>query len=300
VSNIIRVQADTNYLYGMVTVGAAFYQLKNNLLSLYDEREAVAIAHELLEHITGMGKTDRLIYKDRALDADQLASYKKAIPLLQAGVPLQQVTGNAWFMGRRYYVNQHVLIPRPETEELVQWIQESVPRASSLAILDIGTGSGCIPISLKMGLPAVQVTSCDISSEALKVAHANALSLKADVDLLLLDFLDTDARSKLGKYDIIVSNPPYIPASEADQLHTNVRDHEPALALFVPDSDALVFYRAIADFGKGHLRAGGSIFCELDAGHAEATKSLFEEAGYKNMELRKDIHGNQRMLRAGF
>ncbi len=282
----------------MYTISSSFYHLKNSLITLYDEREAAAIAHEILGHITGLTKTERLIEKDKALDEKKLEEYEKALAQLAKGVPLQYVTGVAWFMGFQFIVSRHVLIPRPETEELVQWIVDDCKNKPGVSIIDIGTGSGCIPISLKKLLPAATVTSGDVSPEAIDVARKNAAALSADIEIVLLNFLDYYTHNRLGNYDIIVSNPPYIPQSEKEKLHVNVRDNEPSLALFVADNDPLIFYRALAIFGKGHLKDNGYIYCELDADNAQKTKILFENEGYKNVELKKDIHGNERMLRA--
>lgn len=278
----------------LLSYSQAFYELKNKLHSLYDEREAAAIAHEILQHITGLDRTRRLLQKETTFTGGQQEQYDKAVASLLTGKPLQYVTGHAWFLGREFVVNEHVLIPRPETEELVQWVIQD--RSSASQILDIGTGSGCVPISLKLALPSAHVTSCDISTGALSVAKENARHLGADVLFRQLDFLDPLQWSELGKYDVIVSNPPYIPVSDKERIHTNVKDHEPGIALFVPDNDALLFYRAIAAFGKEHLNANGYIYCELDAMHAFECKDLFEMQGYTDVEVRKDMHGNWRML----
>ncbi len=283
----------------MLTYREAFYQLKTNLQPLYDEREAASVAHELLYHITSLDKTQRLLQKETRFSEDQQKQYEHAMDALTVGVPLQYVTHTAWFLAREYYVNEHVLIPRPETEELVLWIIENTkPRNQKLRVLDIGTGSGCIAISLKLAIGQAEVTSCDVSYDAIEVARRNSKKLNASVELLQIDFLDTTLHTKLGTYDVIVSNPPYIPVAERERLHTNVKDHEPGLALFVPDNDALVFYRAIASFGRQHLNTNGYIYCELDSGHAMECKALFEETGYKSVEIRKDMHGNWRMLSA--
>lgn len=285
----------------MLTYSQAFYQLKEQLQQLYDANEAAAISHMFMEYITGLGKLERLDKKDVLLTSKQQDIYDIRSKELVRGKPVQYVTGKAWFLGREFSVNENVLIPRPETEELVQWIaSETKDQGSKIKnILDIGTGSGCIPVSLKLALPEVVITSCDISNEALNVARTNANKLNAIVDFVQLDFLDTGQHNKLETFDVIVSNPPYIPAEEKGRLHSNVKDYEPALALFVPDNDALVFYRAIALFGKQHLAANGYIYCELDAAHAEECKVLLEDAGYKNVELKMDMYGNWRMLKAG-
>ncbi len=285
----------------LITYGQAFYDLRDRLQPLYDEREAAALAHEILYFVTGLDKTQRLLHKEKSFNAGQQEQYDKAAAELIKGKPLQYITGAAWFLGRGFHVNEHVLIPRPETEELVHWIitdHRANGNGHPIQMLDIGTGSGCIPVSLKLAIPDALVTSCDVSEDALKVAARNAEAFYASVTFDQLDFLDSAQHHKLASYDIIVSNPPYIPNPEKERLHTNVRDHEPSLALFVPDDDALVFYRAIATFGNKHLNTNGYIYCELDAGHAQECKELFEQAGYSDVLLRKDMSDNWRMLRA--
>jgi len=285
----------------MLTCNEAFYELKSKLQPLYDEREAAAIAHDLLYHITGMDKIKRLIEKDTCLSETQQREYERSLEALLQGAPIQYVTGEAWFMGRMFQVNKHVLIPRPETEELVQWmIDDHKNKSGHIQILDVGTGSGCIPISLKSALPEIEITSVDISSDALDVAKENAKRAGTSIQFLKLDILDTREHNKLGVFDVIVSNPPYIPQSDKHAMHTNVKDQEPAIALFVPDHDPLLFYKAIAALGKGHLNQNGYIYCELDANHGAVCKALFEQAGYDNVALRKDMHGNWRMIRASF
>lgn len=288
----------------MPSYNDAFYELRSKLQPLYDEREAAAIAHEVLDHITGLDRTQRLLQKLTDLTTPQYEQYEDALKALSRGAPVQHVTHTAWFMNRGFFVNNNVLIPRPETEELVQWIVREIPDPKSglpdatVNILDIGTGSGCIAVSLKLAVPEARITACDISREALIVARQNAKKLAADIAFVQLDFLEGHQQQTLPDFNIIVSNPPYIPSFEKEKLHANVRDYEPGIALFVPDDDALVFYSAIALFGKSHLQPGGRIYCELDAAHAEDCRDLFEDAGYKDVELKKDMFGNWRMLRA--
>jgi len=284
----------------MLTYNQAYYELVNKLRSLYDEREATAIAHEVLQFITGLDKIRRLMDKNLQLTESQQVQFDSMLAALLKCKPLQYVLGHAWFMNREYMVNEQVLIPRPETEELVQWIiDEWKNEKTTFSILDIGTGSGCIPISLKLALPTANISSWDVSSGAINVAKENAKALGASIEFSELDFLQESEWAKLGTYDIIVSNPPYITISEKDDLHSNVTDYEPSLALFVSNSDPLQFYKAIAQFGLYHLNPGGDIYCELHRDYAEKAKNLFEERGYKNVEMRKDIHGNWRMLKAG-
>lgn len=282
----------------MISYNQAYYDLRTQLQPLYDEGEATTLAHEALNHITDLDKLQRITEKNTLLTVQQMEQYNIIAQKLVAGMPWQYITGVSWFMGRQFRVNDQVLIPRPETEELVDWIKQDNHIRTAISILDIGTGSGCIPISLKLEMPGTEVTTCDISSGALRVATENAQDMQAAVQFLQLDFLDEATWNELGTYDVIVSNPPYITEREKDSMHINVKNHEPSTALFVPDDDALVFYRKIADFGKEHLNAGGAIYCELNRDFAMATKEMFEIKGYSRVEVKEDMHGNLRMLKA--
>jgi release factor glutamine methyltransferase len=300
--NIYRYRLQWFYLYAMPTLSRAFYELKASLLSLYDEREAAAISHELLQHITGLDKTQRLIRKDDSLSPEQQGLFQVASDKLAKGCPIQYITGCAWFLGREYMVNESVLIPRPETEELVQWALHDLHLSglTGPTILDIGTGSGCIPISLKLALPLSEVSSCDISKDALAIADSNAQRLSAhDIRFINADVLSPAIVTQLAGYDVIISNPPYIPVSLSATMHINVKEHEPAIALFVPDDDPFIFYKAIAAIGHQHLRSKGYIYCEIESSHGDACAAVFRQEGYTTVELRNDIHGNPRMLKAG-
>ncbi|HEY9176533.1 MAG TPA: peptide chain release factor N(5)-glutamine methyltransferase [Flavipsychrobacter sp.] len=281
----------------MFSYSAAYGELSAALQHLYDTREAAAIAHAALEHVTGAGRLQRLTDRDKLLTAEQAAQFNEIKAGLLSGSPMQYVLGYAWFMGGRFTVNEHVLIPRPETEELVQWIVDDSDGLSP-SVIDIGTGSGCIPVSLKLLLPQAKVTATDISEGALAIAKKNAGLLGADVQFINADFLDTGTWQELGQFDIIVSNPPYIPDTEKETLGAHVREHEPGQALFVPGNDALLFYRHIADFAQEHLAEGGAVYCELHVDYAAATQELFRSMGYTHTELRTDMHGNLRMLKA--
>lgn len=281
----------------MLSYHYAFYGLRDELKTIYDTGEATAVAHEVLLHITGKDKTERLLNKDKKLSQSEQLQYDAMKADLLKGKPIQYATGIAWFMGHPYMVNEHVLIPRPETEELVQWIADD-NKNRKVSILDIGTGSGCIPIALKQLLPGAEIMACDISNDALRIADRNARNLGAAIDLLQLDILDEAGWPQLGRFDIIVSNPPYIPMHEKEQLDINVRDYEPGTALFVPGDDPLLFYRVIARLAKAHLHKAGAVYCELHRDYATQTKKLFEDAGYKDSLLREDMHGNLRMLKA--
>jgi len=286
------------YLYAMLTLGMAFYQLKNELSGLYDDREAAAISHEVLEHLTGLTRAQRLAEKDLAFSPAQQDVFTRMAAELKTGRPLQYVLGVAWFLGRQFEVNGDVLIPRPETEELVEWATAEHRGKTPLSILDIGTGTGCIPISMKLALPFATVTSCDISTGALEVARRNAAAHAADVHFLEMDILDQAQWPRLQNYDVILSNPPYIPLAQKTEMHANVVNFEPAGALFVPDDDPLLFYRAIATLGQEHLLPDGAIYCEVEERQAQNCLDLFLTLSYARTEVKKDMHGNWRMLKA--
>lgn len=280
-----------------MTVFEAISDTEQQLQGIYDAAEAAAITDWLAEALTHTRKTERQLRQERELTDTQLEQWKAALARLLQHEPLQYVLNEAWFYGLKFYVDKNVLIPRPETEELVDWIIENHSQSGALQILDIGTGSGCIPISLKKTLPGAQVHAIDISKEALTVANQNALALHADIDFSILDFLDTGSTKDLPVYDIIVSNPPYIPQLHARDMDNNVLRYEPATALFVPDNDPIVFYKAIALFGKEHLNPEGSIYLELyDVYHTEVN-DFYTAQGYQTIIL-QDMQGKQRMLKA--
>jgi release factor glutamine methyltransferase len=210
--------------------------------------------------------------------------------------PVQYVLGEAWFYHMKLKVNGHVLIPRPETEELVeQLIKDRKSKLTDPAILDIGTGSGCIPIAIKKNLPASIVTGIDISKDALILAKENATLHNAHISFKQVDFLDETAWSGLGLFDIIISNPPYIPVHEKEKLGKNVTDFEPHLALFVPGNSPLVFYEKIAAFGRDHLLPNGKIYLEIHEDFAKETAALFMK-NYQTVMIKKDMYGKERML----
>ncbi|MBS1781881.1 MAG: peptide chain release factor N(5)-glutamine methyltransferase [Bacteroidetes bacterium] len=280
-----------------MTLNEAFFQVRNTLLELYSDRESAAIAHELLDFITGKSKLQRLIEKENFLSSSQTELLNACTNRLALGEPLQYITGEQWFAGNLFKVNKHVLIPRPETEELVDWIVADNNTPQNLFILDIGTGSGCLAISLKTKMPFSTVSACDISNEALEIAQENAIKLNTQIYFSVLNFLDSQQTAQLGKFDVIVSNPPYIPESESELLDQNVRDFEPSLALFVPSEDSLLFYRVIAKFALTHLQSSGKIYFEVHQDFAEATVLMLQKMNFE-VTLRKDIHQNNRMVKA--
>lgn len=281
-----------------MTLSEAKDQLLQTLIPIYDSREASQIAHLVLEHMTGMNRTERTIAKHQQLSNSQEIQLHDYLKSLSAGKPVQYVLREAWFGGYRFEVNEHTLIPRPETEELIEWIK-TYANPEPRQLIDIGTGSGCIPIVLKKAFPLWQIHAIDVSADALKTASKNAEQIGADIAFTQVDFLDEANWTNLPKYDIIVSNPPYIKQSEQSSMSKNVVDHEPHLALFVPDDDALIFYKKIADFGKQHLNPNGLVFLEINQLLGEDVCDLFKAAGYQTT-LRKDLHENDRMVMAGF
>jgi release factor glutamine methyltransferase len=281
-----------------MTIQEANQYITNQLTAIYDEAEASNIGDWIMENLTGTKRTDRITNKNRLINSEQADQIERYIARLLLHEPIQYVLNEAWFFGLKLYVDKNVLIPRPETEELVEWIISDCRfPIDKLSILDIGSGSGCIPISLKRRLGKAEVWSCDISHEALEVAKRNAATLGVDVNFIELDFLNKEQRDILPSFDIIVSNPPYIPETDKKEMRLNVLDHEPRTALFVPDNDALVFYKAIAEFGKNHLNKNGIIYAEINESLGEATASAFQLSGY-SAEIKKDMQGKERMIKA--
>ena len=270
--------------------------LKKQLAGQFESVELNPILSILIEHVTGWDQVQQVIHKDDSISAAQQLTIETSAEALLAGRPIQYITGKAWFMGEAYAVNDQVLIPRPETEELVEWIIEyAAIKGNALRILDIGTGSGCIAIAIKKALPEATVSAIDISTGALKIAATNAAAIKADIEFTCLDILNTAFLP--GQYDVIVSNPPYIPMQEMKNMELQVTDHEPNIALFVPDEDPLVFYKAIARLAKLHLSANGQLFFEIHYDQGDAMIALLDEMHF-HAELRTDIFGKDRMVRA--
>ncbi len=270
--------------------------LKKQLADQYESVELGPILSILIEHVTGWDQVQQVIHKDNTISAAQELAFETAATALLAGRPIQYITGKTWFMGEPYNVNEQVLIPRPETEELVDWVIEyAAIKGKALRILDIGTGSGCIAIALKKALPEAIVSAIDISTGAIKIAAANAAALKADIEWIALDILNTAFLP--DQYDVIVSNPPYIPMQEMKNMELQVTDHEPNIALFVPDEDPLIFYRTIARLAKLHLSTNGQLFFEIHYDQGDAMITLLDEMHF-HAELRTDMFGKDRMVRA--
>lgn len=353
-----------------MTVQQSTQQLLFSLFHIYEEREARNIADLVMENVTGWKRIDRIINKQVPLSKDMemlLAGYTED---LLRHKPVQYVLHEAWFSNMKFYVDEHVLIPRPETEELVRWVVEEVrssefsvrsresgvmsresggtsresgntsrePGGTSrelavggrlipalsecgnsgsefsvqgseseahrsqqdnpITILDIGTGSGCIAVALKKKLPAARIYACDVSKKALEVAAGNAAANQTYVEFMLCDFLNCAERNDLPLTDIIVSNPPYIPHSDRETMHQHVTGYEPHLALFAADNDPLLFYKEIAGFAQTHLREKGQIFVELHEDMSNPVSDVFRSNGFEDLEIRQDMQGKNRMLKA--
>src|SRR5579871_5103279 len=309
-----------------MTIHEAQQKLLFQLYHIYDNAEAAAIVNLVMENITDWKKVDRILNKNVPLSNPQLELFEKYSAALMMHEPVQYVLHEAWFCGMKFYVDENVLIPRPETEELVEWIVAEIrskkledrilnsniqhsnllttdhlpltTHHSQLTIIDIGTGSGCIPIALKKKLPDAKIYSCDISEKALEVAKKNAAINQTEINFLHLDFLDEEKRNALPVFDIIVSNPPYIPITDKKTMQQNVIDFEPHNALFVPDNDPLIFYKAIIEFAKTHLYRKGQIFFEMHEDQSANVKKLFPTQGFCQIEIKKDLQNKNRMLKA--
>jgi release factor glutamine methyltransferase len=270
--------------------------VRQSLAGLYPAREAQAICHLLFENILGVAPAMLYISLEKAVDAAQARRIKNAAAQLGQGRPVQQALGCAEFFGLTFLVNEHVLIPRPETEELVGWALENADGRSALRALDIGTGSGCIAVALAKRLPSAEVHAWDISEKALSVARKNARLNGVQVHFEKRNIL-TNENSKF-KYDLIVSNPPYVRESEKAHMHDNVLRYEPHTALFVEDGDPLVFYSAIAGFAQTALSESGEIFVEINERLGREAVDVFTRNGFLSAALRRDVNGKPRMIRA--
>lgn len=275
----------------------AIEHIRNELNEIFTEQELRNITVLLLTKISGYSATGIIINKNTIFSENQSLLLNKFIAKLKSHEPIQYVLGETEFMGLPFSVDQNVLIPRPETEELVEWICSQYRSTGTISIIDIGTGSGCIAISLKKMLPNAEVAALDVSPQALMVARGNANKNNVKVDFYQQDILM--ATPFLEKnWDVIVSNPPYIPQCEMSRMDISVLEYEPHEALFVPDTDALVFYRAIALYAKNTLSNGGELYFEIHYDKGSEVVDMLAQMGFEEVELRKDMSGNDRMIRA--
>ena len=288
--------------------------LKSNFFSelqaIQEDSEIESFFFILTEYLHNLKRIDISLNPDFEVSETDLKKWNVIISELKTEKPIQYITGEAWFYGYRFEVNEYTLIPRPETEELVEWIIESqkskvksqksktenltIQQSNNPSILDIGTGSGCIPITIKKEIPNALVSAIDVSEKALEMARKNAIDNEVEVNFILQNILESE--SLIEKYDIIVSNPPYVRNLEKQEIKKNVLAYEPHLALFVEDTDALLFYRKIAQLALSGLAPNGKLFFEINQYLGKETIELLENLGFKNIELRKDFVGNDRMI----
>lgn len=266
-------------------------------LEFPDEQERTIVVSMILQHITGLNKTDIAIQPNFRVNESDIVWLRNAIEDLIDQKPIQYVIGYEEFYGLKFKVNKNVLIPRPETEELVKWVLDDFCTSSAkLSVIDLGTGSGCIAVALKQNHLNWNVSAIDKSVEALKVAQSNASENGVEVDFMTNDLLDFIPLKQ--KFDIVVSNPPYIRNSEKELMHKNVLDYEPEMALFVDDADPLIFYKAIAQLSQTLLKDQGLIYLEINEALGKETVTMLKESGYDKVELKLDMFGKPRMIKA--
>lgn len=270
--------------------------IRTSLQAIYPENELNSISNLVIEKITGFSRTEIILNKNTKISDNQRLLLEKYVEAMKQHAPVQYVLGETEFFGLPFKVDSNVLIPRPETEELVEWIQSSLSIDLTYKMLDIGTGSGCIAIALKSIFPKSDIAAFDISEGALITAQNNAVLNGCEIEFCKVDILNPPIFQQ--KWDIIVSNPPYIPEVEKSNILPNVLEFEPHTALFVPNNRPLLFYETIAFFSLQHLNSGGMLFFEIHRDFGIQIVQLLEEIGFENVILRKDLSGNDRMVQA--
>jgi len=282
-------------MFVQMTIKEIQQQYLTELEKIYSLGEAAVITTMIFESIANISKQDLLLRPNVDIENNTEINLITALKRLQQYEPIQYVIGKAWFYNVAFTVNEAVLIPRPETEELVLEAINFLKLHESKNVLDIGTGSGCIPISIKKNIAGANVTSLDVSNDALKLAAKNASDNAVEISFLHLNFLEEKNHLALPKFDVIISNPPYIPENEKNNLDKNVAKYEPHVALFVPQNDPLLFYKKILIFAGDHLKKDGKIFLEIHEDFAAETANLFTEKNYQVI-IKKDMQGKERML----
>jgi release factor glutamine methyltransferase len=279
------------------------------LASIYPQTEIDTFFYYLIEEYLSLQRIDLIMQPDFEITSEKELLFNNAVKRLQKEEPIQYIIGNTEFYGFPFLVDENTLIPRPETEELVEWILNEVNSVEKTNILDIGTGTGCIPISLKKNLPNANISAIDVSVNALKKATENANLNNVAINFIEQDILKITSLNVIAskieepstndiKFDIIVSNPPYVRELEKTEIKNNVLENEPHLALFVDDNNPLIFYNKIADLAKNHLTKNGSLFFEINQYLGKETFNMLKDKGFINIELRKDFSGNDRMIKA--
>ena len=277
------------------TMQAVIQYIEKELQGLYPKTEIKGLIRLIIEHFYGLNYTQFLLRNDEKSSDDKITEIKLLVERLKKFEPVQYILGVTEFYGLTLKVNPSVLIPRPETEELVHWVLNS-EITQFPSIIDIGTGSGCIALALKNKMPEAKVTAVDISAEALQTAEKNAIQNKLDIHFIKADIFDWE-KLNWETFDVIVSNPPYVRELEKVKMEPNVLNYEPSAALFVPDADPLIFYSAIAGFAKKHLKKNGFLFFEINEALTSEVENLLLGAGFSNIEIKKDINGKFRMVR---
>ncbi len=294
-----------------MTINEAYQYAKNELKKIYDTQEATNIASLAIEKISGLKRTSRILNKNQVLTIEQANDLHTYLEQLSNHKPVQYVLNEAWFAAMKFYVDENVLIPRPETEELVDWIVQDAKVSiqnsninlslntilSSQNILDIGTGSGCIAIALKKKMNA-EISAIDVSEAALKIASFNAQQNNTAISFFKADILQNEINIRPSLFDVIVSNPPYITNKESAEMNKNVIAHEPHIALFVPDEDPLLFYDAISSFALSHLKQNGKLFFEIHEQFGNEVVTHLKQKGFISVELKKDLQQKNRMVKA--
>ncbi len=280
-----------------MTIDEAFLQLRFQLNEIYDDRESATIAHWTVEAVTGFSRLERIGHKNFILSATQEKEFKNFSNELMQHKPVQYVLGEAWFFGERFFVNEQVLIPRPETEMLVELVLAELKKdVQQKTIVDIGTGTGCIPICVQKKCPTTIAHAIDVSEEALQVAQKNANDLGTKIQFHCFNFLDATNWQSIPQVDLIVSNPPYIAEKERAQMHQNVLNYEPHIALFVPNDDPFIFYKQILAFSLQKLNANGIIAVEISEHQGKSGLDLFNQYPFRSVELLKDLRGADRFI----
>ncbi|TWR31107.1 peptide chain release factor N(5)-glutamine methyltransferase [Mucilaginibacter pallidiroseus] len=288
----------------MKTIKDVFLNFHQQLDGLYGQQEAEAITLLVLSQVTDLSHAKIKAFPEDDVPPEAIEKLPLILNELKTGKPVQYVLGSAEFYGLTFLVNPAVLIPRPETEELVEWVLSSqrlkVESEKPLSVLDIGTGSGCIAISLKKNLKHARVSAIDISSEALNTAKKNAVINEAEVNFIEADILQIQPGLAPDDLDIIISNPPYVTMDDKAKMHINVNDFEPHTALFVPEHDPLIFYKAIADYAVNKLVDGGLLYFEINESYGQQTVDMLNDKKFINIELRRDMSGRDRMIKAEY
>ena len=270
------------------------------LSAIYQKTEIDSFFFILIEEKLKLQRIDTVLKPDFLITNKNLTDLKNIVKRLQKEEPVQYILGNTEFYGLPFLVNKNTLIPRTETEELVAWVLDEIKvlannKITEPSILDIGTGTGCIPISLAKNLTSLNISAIDISPEALLIAKQNAILNKVTIEFIELDILNTESLPQ--EYDVIISNPPYVRELEKEEIKNNVLENEPHLALFVEDENPLIFYNKIADLAKQQLSKNGMLFFEINQYLGKETVNMLVKKGFKNIQLKKDLFGNDRMIK---